>query len=84
MDVHIAPAGWARDGLNRQPPPNPATASAASGWREYGSTDLAGNPLSLAGRSGGHVLSAAEAARYANRAAIFSAFSNGQGWIPEM
>lgn len=84
MDVHIAPEGWARDGLNHQPPPNPATASATSGWREYGSRDLAGQPLDLSRRSGGYILSAAEVARhYPDRAAIFAAFDGGKGWNPQ-
>ncbi|MFL6675227.1 MAG: pectinesterase family protein [Massilia sp.] len=83
MDRHIAPSGWAGGGVNREPAPNPAVASATGGWREYGSTDLSGNPIDLSRRAGGHTLSAAEVqSRFASRAAIFSAFDRGRGWNP--
>ena len=37
----ISPAGWFSNPL-----PNPSTPTASSGWKEYGSTDLTGNPVS--------------------------------------
>jgi len=85
IDTHIAALGWAAAGVNGQPAPNPATASAASGWKEFGSLDLAGNPLSLTARSASaRVLSAQEvAAGYSSRAQIFAAFGGGAGWNPE-
>src|SRR6185295_18512835 len=61
MDTHVIPVGWAYN-VAGQPIPNPATASAASGWRERGTTTLAGAPVNLAARVGGHLLSAAEVA----------------------
>jgi pectate lyase len=84
IDTHIATLGWAAAGVNGQPAPNPATATAASGWREFGSLNLAGNPLSLAARSASaRTLSAQEvAAGFANRTLIFAAFNNGAGWNP--
>jgi pectate lyase len=83
MDTHIATVGWAGAGVNGQPASNPATPTAASGWREYGSTDLAGTPLNLAARVGGYTLSAGDvAASFSNRAQIFSAFNSGAGWNP--
>ncbi|MCE3263518.1 MAG: hypothetical protein K0R43_2597 [Pseudoduganella sp.] len=83
MDTHIAPVGWAGAGVNGQPAPNPAQATAASGWREYGSTDLQGNPLNLATRVGGYQLSASDvAAGFATRAQVFAAYNNGAGWNP--
>jgi pectate lyase len=84
LDSHIANLGWAAAGINGQPAPNPATATATSGWKEFGSLSLAGNPLSLAARTpSAHVLSAQEvAAGFANRALIFSAFDSGAGWNP--
>jgi hypothetical protein len=83
MDSHVAPVGWAGAGVNGQPAPNPAIANAASGWREYGSTDLLGNPLNLAARIGGYQLSASDvAAGFATRAHIFAAYNNGAGWTP--
>ena len=83
MDSHIAPVGWAGAGVNGQPAPNPAVANAASGWREYGSTDLSGTPLNLATRIGGYQLSPTDiAAGFATRAQIFAAYNNGAGWNP--
>lgn len=85
IDTHVAALGWAAAGVNGQPAPNPVTASAASGWREFGSLDLAGNPLSLAARTpSARVLSAQEvAAGFSTRAQIFAAFNNGAGWNPQ-
>jgi pectate lyase len=84
IDTHVAALGWAAAGVNGQPAPNPAAATAASGWREFGSLDAAGNRLSLASRStSAHTLSAQEvAAGFANRTLIFAAFGNGAGWNP--
>ncbi|WP_426208908.1 pectinesterase family protein [Massilia sp. TWP1-3-3] len=83
MDRHIAPGGWAGAGVGREPAPNPAQADAAHGWREHGSTDLAGAALDLSQRSGGHVLdAAARTARFGSRAKIFASFNNGKGWNP--
>jgi pectate lyase len=84
IDTHIAPLGWAAAGVNGQPAPNPVAATAASGWREFGSLDLAGNPLSLGARSASaHTLTAQEvAAGFANRTQIFAAFDDGAGWDP--
>lgn len=50
MDTHIAPLGWA-SGVAGNPVPNPATATATSGWREYDSTDLSGAALNVSGRT---------------------------------
>ncbi len=74
MDEHIAPVGWWN-----QPMPNPAV----GGWREFGSTDLAGKPLDVRGRKAGVVMSASEAAALSSHATIFSSFANGQGWNPK-
>ena len=83
IDRHISPLGWARDGLNKQPVPNPPVASVTSGWREYNTRDLAGNPVDLRARAGGYQLTAEEAKReFGSRAAVFSAFDNGKGWNP--
>jgi pectin methylesterase-like acyl-CoA thioesterase len=84
IDTHIAALGWAEAGVNGQPAPNPPTGSAASGWKEFGSTDLAGTALSLTGRSASaHILTAPEvAAGFADRAQIFAAFGGGAGWNP--
>ncbi|QNB00089.1 pectinesterase family protein [Massilia sp. Se16.2.3] len=83
MGEHIAPVGWAGAGVNREPAPHPAMANAAQGWREYGSTDLAGKPLDLSKRVGGYLMTAEEVeARFGSRASIFAGFGGGQGWDP--
>ncbi len=83
MDSHIAAVGWAGAGVNGQPAPNPSVSNATNGWREYGSTDLLGNPLNLGTRAGGYQLSASDvAAGFATRAQIFAAYNNGAGWNP--
>ncbi|MRV74405.1 hypothetical protein GJ700_22100 [Duganella sp. FT92W] len=84
MDSHVAAVGWAGLGVNGQPAPNPVTATAASGWREYGTTDLAGNPVNLATRVGGYQLNATDvAASFATRALVFSAYNSNAGWDPQ-
>jgi pectate lyase len=47
MDAHVATAGWA--GWRQRPAGAESgnVPNAASGWREYGSTTLAGTPLDL-------------------------------------
>jgi pectate lyase len=83
MDRHVAAIGWAGSGVNREPAPNPAVASAQRGWREYGSTDLAGKSIDLARRAGGYALSAAEVnALFGSRAAVFGGYDGGRGWNP--
>jgi pectate lyase len=82
MDTHIIPVGWAYNTAG-QPIPNPATASAASGWREYGTMALDGTPASLASRVGGYTLTAGEVASgFSSRAQILAAFNAGAGWVP--
>jgi pectate lyase len=83
MDTHIAAAGWAGLGVNGQPAPNPTVPTAAAGWREYGSTDLAGNPLNLGARVGGYTLRDTEVARFSTRANVFAAYGGGAGWNPQ-
>jgi pectate lyase len=84
MDAHVAAVGWAGQGVNGQPAPNPAVATADAGWREYGSTTLAGTPLDLRTRVGGYVLSDADVAnRFATRAKVFAAYGGGAGWDPQ-
>ncbi|MET0268496.1 MAG: pectinesterase family protein [Duganella sp.] len=83
MGPHIAPAGWAGPVTAKQPAPNPAQATALAGWREYGTMDLAGQPLDLSRRVHGGVLTAEQAAAaYGSRAQFFAGFNGGQGWNP--
>jgi pectin methylesterase-like acyl-CoA thioesterase len=83
MDNHVIPIGWAYN-TNGQPAPNPSVASAASGWREFGSTDLTGAQLNLGTRVGGYQLTAGDVATgFASRAQIFAAFGGGAGWNPQ-
>ena len=82
MDNHVIPVGWAYNTAG-QPVPNPATATAASGWREYGTTDLLGTALDLSTRAGGYALTASDVtAGFSSRAQIFSAFNSNAGWAP--
>ncbi|MFL6675208.1 MAG: pectinesterase family protein [Massilia sp.] len=84
MDKHVAEAGWAGLGVNGQPAPNPAVPTAASGWREYGTTDLAGAPVDLRTRVGGYQLGANDVeANFSTRAKVFAAYGNGAGWDPQ-
>ena len=74
--------GWAYRTAG-QPASNPATATAASGWRERGTTNLSGTALNLATRVGGHLLTASEVASgVANRAQIFARFTGGWNPVP--
>jgi len=84
LDTHVAPVGWAGLGVNGQPAPNPTVARADAGWREFGSTDMAGNPLNLGARVGGFTLSERDvAARFATRDKVFAGYGNGAGWSPQ-
>ncbi|MFC0251355.1 pectinesterase family protein [Massilia consociata] len=84
MDKHVAAVGWAGQGVNGQPAPNPTVARADAGWREYGSTDMAGNPLNLAARVGGYILSDTDVANnFASRDKVFARYGNGAGWNPQ-
>jgi pectate lyase len=84
MDTHVAAVGWAGLGVNGQPAPNPTVARADAGWREYGSTDLAGTPLNLGARVGGYILSDSDVAtHFATRALVFAAYGGGAGWNPQ-
>ncbi|MBC7729170.1 MAG: pectin methylesterase, partial [Microbacteriaceae bacterium] len=78
---HVAAAGWAGAGVQGQPAPHPAGphASAVAGWHEYGSMDLAGKRLSLAGRVGGQPPGQAQPMA---RWQVFQGFHGGSGWRP--
>lgn len=80
MDSHISPRGWAGAGVGREPAPNPARPDERRGWREFGSTDLAGAPLDLSRRSDGYV---PREAHFRNRAQVFASFNGGAGWNPQ-
>jgi pectate lyase len=83
MDAHVIPVGWAYN-VAGQPIPNPAVASAAGGWREFGTTDLSGVPVDVGARVGGYRLTDNEVATgFSTRAQIFAAFSGGTGWNPQ-
>lgn len=60
----IPATGW-----YTSPAPNPATPTASSGWKEYGSVDASGKPLS-GHNACGRYLSADEAAPYSSRQAV--------------
>ena len=60
----IAPTGW-----YTSPAPNPSTPTATSGWREWGSVDPSGKPVTGHNNSG-KVLSDSEAASYSSRKSV--------------
>ena len=64
MGSVIAPAGW-----HTSPVPNPSTPSASSGWREWGSVDPSGKPVTGHNASG-LVLTDSEAAPFSSREAV--------------
>jgi hypothetical protein len=83
MDTHIIPKGWAYNTAG-QPIPNPAAATATSGWREFGTKTLSGSAVNLSTWIGGRLLTAGEvAAGFSSRAQIFAAFGGGAGWNPQ-
>ncbi|KAA1159505.1 pectate lyase [Pseudoalteromonas fuliginea] len=82
FDTHIATVGWAVQGVENQPAPNPEAPSATSGWREYGSMDMQGNALDLSTRNGGYILQTSEVAQLLERDSIFAIYGDGAGWTP--
>lgn len=81
IGAHIAPEGW-----HIKPPPTPAIATAAGGWREYNSKTPSGAPLDVGARVAGYStqLTADDyRAGYASRARIFAAYNNNAGWNPQ-
>lgn len=64
MGAVIASAGW-----YTSPAPNPSAPTATAGWREFGSVDGAGKPVT-GHNAYGKVLSADEAAPYLSREAV--------------
>ncbi|MCU4675313.1 pectinesterase family protein [Catenovulum sp. 2E275] len=78
LGEHIAPQAWLA-----KKTPNPSYANALTGWKEYGSTDLTGEPIDYSFRSQhAKQLSYSEAQQYMDKAFIFKSFNNGSGWIP--
>lgn len=83
MDKHIASLGWF-DESSKGKVINPSVGTATYGYREYGSTDLAGNVLNLNSRQGAYKLNSSDFNKYyANRALIFAKYNNGAGWNPQ-
>lgn len=79
MQSHINPLGWAYE-IGGQPKSNPATSTAASGWREYGSRGAGGD---MSQRTNGYALTAQEVeSGFATRSQIFAAYGNNAGWNP--
>lgn len=78
MSSAIPASGWHMDKT-----PNPSQATAASGWKEYGSTDLNGSKLSLTSRSSAsHILTEEEyLAGYKDRETIFTGAGVGTSWL---
>lgn len=84
FDTHIADIGWAGEGVRDQPAPNPVTATASAGWREYGSMDLQGNALNLSTRESAYLLTESDVSSLTTREAIFAHYDNDTGWQPSV
>ena len=79
MDTHISAAGWFTT-----PTPTPSVATDTTGWREYGSLDLAGATLNVASRASvsGQMSAGAYAASYSTRQQVFASWNSNAGWNP--
>lgn len=77
MGSHIAKTGWFSS-----PAPNPSTATAENGWKEYRSMNISDVPMDLSARySGMKELSQEEyEMHYKDAAAVFSACPKGYDW----
>ena len=78
MGPHIRTAGW-----QASPLPTPTTPTATSGWRESGSMEPNGSPLSLSGRNGTVSSSSLDLSGLDSRAEVFASWNNGAGWSPQ-
>jgi len=78
FDRHIITTGWYDN-----PVSNPAVPTATSGWREYGSMDINGEPLDMSGRIGGYTLTTGDVTNLLARASIFASFNSDAGWDPQ-
>ena len=78
MSDVIASSGW-----YSKPAPNPASASAAMGWKEYGSTDNEGGNLSVSNRlQASYQMTEAEySAGFKDRETIFADSEVGTSWL---
>jgi pectin methylesterase-like acyl-CoA thioesterase len=77
MGDHVAPAGWFTNPLPNLLP------TAREGWRESGSLNTAGAPLSMAGRETRYATSAADLSGLNARAKIFAQWNGNVGWNPQ-
>jgi len=76
MGPHVNPLGWFDNPLPNLVP------TATEGWREAGTLDTNGGPLSLAGRRTGIASSSADLSSVSTRARVFAQWNNGAGWLP--
>jgi hypothetical protein len=65
----LAVAAMAACSEKPKPAPNPSVPTASSGWKEYGSMDASGNPVS-GHHSYGKVLSASEAEAFSSKEVV--------------
>lgn len=80
MSSAIPSAGWYSD-----PMPNPAKATSASGWKEYGSKDATGSALSVSGRlvASCQLSDAEYETGYKDRMKIFDGAPVGTDWMKQ-
>ncbi|ACR32218.1 pectate lyase [Burkholderia glumae] len=77
MGTHVAADGWYTN-----PTPNPASPTAAAGWRETGSLDASGHALSTSGRNSVVATTGADLSGLNTRAKVFASWNNNAGWTP--
>ncbi|MDR3427361.1 hypothetical protein [Silvimonas sp.] len=83
MGTHIATVGWSSPGTSpANPLPNPTTATSASGWRESGSMDSAGNALSMVGRDTTDASNTLDLSGINTRTKVFASWNSNTGWVP--
>lgn len=76
MGPHVNPLGWFDNPLPNLVP------TATEGWRESGTLDANGQPLSLAGRRTDIASGTIDLSAVSTRARVFAQWNNGAGWVP--
>ncbi len=87
MDSHISKQGFAYKDVKDQPSPNPEVASQMSGWKDFGSLDIKGEPLNLTSRcdsydSCNNIGRKTVETKFCSTNQIFPSWGNGEGWNP--
>jgi uncharacterized repeat protein (TIGR01451 family) len=83
MGPHVQSIGWSTTTTTPSNPlPNPATPTTSAGWRESGSMDSAGNPLSVTGRNSTNASSTLDLSGLNSNTKVFAGWNSNAGWVP--